>query len=132
MSDQEVYKQAMQGYTAAIIEEQANFQRARVAGDVAAQVAASQGIASLRAQANEYQKLAVEHAQSMQQPQGNKWGLSEREVEIAKNSFGEIKRGGHMVDLSEDEKCELYARNRNKLHRMRADGTYRHTTEQTG
>jgi hypothetical protein len=62
--------------------------------------------------------------QQAQQP-ANQFGLSQAEIEVAHNSFGPIKRNGHYVDLSKDEKERLYAEQRNKYHYMRQTGQYR-------
>jgi hypothetical protein len=59
--------------------------------------------------------------------------LSPAEMEIARNSFGSIKdERGRTVDLTDAQKCELYARNKLRLAKMRASGEYRPTTEQSG
>jgi hypothetical protein len=126
-NEAEVYNTAMSGYQAAIVEEQANYQKAQLTGDVYEAVRASQAIASLRTQANEYHKMASEHARSMQptsQPASNKFGLSPAEAEVARNSFGPIKRNGRMVDMTDDEKLEAYAKNKQRYRSMVADGSY--------
>jgi hypothetical protein len=51
--------------------------------------------------------------------------LTPEERDIARRSFT-------ASDMTDAEKEFLYWKNREKLRRMRRDGTYRHTTEQTG
>lgn len=51
--------------------------------------------------------------------------LTPDEVRIARTSFT-------APDMSNAEKELLYARNKQKLQKMRANGEYRQTTEQTG
>jgi hypothetical protein len=64
---------------------------------------------------------------------GNRVTLSPEEREIARNSFGPIKgEKGEYIDMTNEQKERLYAMNKAKLHRQRATGQYRHTTEQTG
>jgi len=55
-------------------------------------------------------------SQQQHQRQGNKYGLSPDELEIAHGAGG---------DMSKEEKEELYARNRDKLRYTRATGQYR-------
>jgi hypothetical protein len=59
--------------------------------------------------------------QMMQQQQPNKWGLSEREREIAEASIVDRR---DMPSLTADQKHQLYAHNRAKLQQMKRDGTY--------
>lgn len=51
--------------------------------------------------------------------------LSPEERDIARKSFT-------ASDMTDEQKEKLYAMNKAKLHRMRANGEYRPTTEQTG
>jgi hypothetical protein len=55
--------------------------------------------------------------------------LTPEEVQIARTSFG--SQPG-VKDLTNAQKELLYARNKAKLQAMRANGSYRQTTEQTG
>jgi hypothetical protein len=128
-NEAEIYNASMAGYTAAIVEEQAAYQKAQLTGDINEAIRASQAIASLRTQANEYHRMASEHASTLRQPtQGaqNKYGLSQAEIEIAHNSYGAIKdkRTGQMLDLTPEEKEEAYVRNREKYRAMVRDGSY--------
>lgn len=112
-----VYQTSMAGYQAALLDEQQAFQRASAVGDVDEQVRASQALAALRVTMKEYDAMARDHARTQQAPQGNKWGLSNDESEIARNSFGS-------QDLTNDQREEIYARNKAKYRSMLADGTY--------
>jgi hypothetical protein len=65
--------------------------------------------------------------------ESNQMRLNAEERKIARDSFSAIKdASGKLVDLTNTEKEYLYAQNKARLHRMRANGEYRHTTEQTG
>jgi hypothetical protein len=55
--------------------------------------------------------------------------LSEEERKIARLS---IMDRPDMPNLTNEQKERIYAQNKMKLQRMRANGEYRHTTEQTG
>lgn len=55
-------------------------------------------------------------ASQQQQPQGNKYGLSDDEMEVAKNS--------HSAGTS-DQRIEEYARNKQRYQHARATGQYR-------
>ena len=51
--------------------------------------------------------------------------LSAEERAIARNSFGSIKgANGKMVDLTNEAKELLYAKNKARLMKMRAEGNY--------
>ncbi|MGJ4939297.1 hypothetical protein ACQR1W_01885 [Bradyrhizobium sp. HKCCYLS1011] len=115
----EIYRQAMAGYRSAIVEQQAAFERATLAGDVDEQIRASQELAALRVQANEYHAMCVQHAETMRPaPQASKYGLSEQEREVAHNWTSD-------ASLSNDERERIYAEQRAKYRQMRADGSYR-------
>jgi hypothetical protein len=126
----DVYRVAMSGYQAAIIQEQGAFQQAQLSGDQNEMVRASQSLAALRSQANEYQAMAREQASSLNSvAPRNKFGLSEREVEVAHASVVDRK---DMPSMTDEQKEESYFRAKQRLQRMRATGEYRQTTEQTG
>jgi hypothetical protein len=55
----------------------------------------------------------------------NRITLSPEERDIARKSFT-------ATDMTDEQKERLYAMNKQKLHKLRANGEYRHTTEQTG
>jgi hypothetical protein len=60
-------------------------------------------------------RIAQTYVTSQQQPQGNRFGLSPTEVEVAHNSYS----GG-----SKEEKERSYVENRAKLRHLRATGQY--------
>lgn len=126
-NEKEIYDTALAGFQAAYIEEEANYRKAQLTGDFAEQTRAFQQMGEYRAGMMGCHSIATDHVASMQrqtaQPQQNKFGLSEREIEIAHNSY----TGG-----SPEEKEQSYSEQRAKLHRMRASGAYRQTTDQTG
>jgi hypothetical protein len=106
----------MSGFAAALAEEQHNFQQATITGDLNEQVRASQAMASLRATAESYHRMSVEHANGLRQAQpSNRYGLSDTEAEIARKSRS---------DLPRDKAEALYAHNKQKLQTMRANGSY--------
>lgn len=118
-SNAETYRTAMSGYESAIIDEEAAFRRAELSGDQEEMVRASMAIASYRATAREYNSMAAEHAQGMQAARpANAHGLSDQEVEVAKNWTGD----NHMTA---DDKLRIYAENKARYQRMRASGEYR-------
>ena len=133
MGDREIYNMTMQGYLAAIAQADANIQAARITGN---DVAASEALmekASMQVQMEKAHALSVQHAQSMQTTaQRNKFGLSPEEVDIAHRSFSGESLGHRDQGMTLEQKEESFARNKAKLHRMRANGEYRQTTEQTG
>jgi hypothetical protein len=63
------------------------------------------------------------------QENSSKVTLSAEERQIARNA---IVDRPDMPKMSNEQKELIYARNKQKLHRMRANGEYRATTEQTG
>ena len=66
---------------------------------------------------------------SGQRQESSKITLSAEERQIARNA---IVDRPDMPKMSNEQKELIYARNKQKLHRMRANGEYRATTEQTG
>lgn len=113
----DVYDVSVAGFQSAIIEAQARFQQATLAGDLNAQVAASQELAGLRSTLKEYHQMATEHAASLQPavPQ-NRYGLNKDEVDVARASRS---------DLPADQAEAEYARQKAKYQHMRATGQYR-------
>jgi 3-methyladenine DNA glycosylase Tag len=68
-------------------------------------------VGALNTIANQYVR------QSQAQPQGNKFGLSPAEVEIARTSYT-------APDMTDAQKDETFARNKQKLQSLRASGAY--------
>jgi hypothetical protein len=58
-------------------------------------------------------------AQQQVQPQGNRYGLSKDEVDVAHGIASSDQR------MTKDDREQLYAQNKAKLARMRATGEYR-------
>jgi hypothetical protein len=127
-NEAEIYSTAMSGYQIAIQEESVAYQRAQATGDLAEAVRASQSIAALRSQANEFHNMAQQQATAMAPARPvSKFGLSEAERELAHTSIVDRR---DMRSLSDEEKEKVYAENKARLHRMRASGEYRQTTDQ--
>ena len=128
----EVYDTAMQGYQAAILEEQAAYQKAELTGDIVEQVRASQAMASLRVQANEYHAMAEQHARSLAPPMlpgaedlprrdvelCRKYGVTPAELPVAKGWTSDPK-------LSDDDRVRVFVENRQRYRHARATGQYR-------
>lgn len=107
-NEKEVYETAMAGYQSAIIDEQAAYQRAQLTGDFGEQVRASQSIAALRSQAQEFTRMATEHVASMRPAAApSAFGLSDAEREVAKFS-----------GVTEEQ----YAANKTKMLAMKEQG----------
>jgi hypothetical protein len=123
MSKQKVYDQAMAGYGEAIADHEHEYRKASMRNDTDAMASAAMEIAALRVQAKEFDALAREDARGMQAsiPKGNKYGLTDEEVEIARSSIVDRPR---VTNLSEDDKQKLYAENKQKLAEMRRTGQY--------
>jgi hypothetical protein len=127
-----VYNQSMNGIQAAMAEENNNFQRAQLTGDIDEQVRASQAIAGYRALAEQYHKMASEHAQSMNAPTlaggdelshrdtqlARHYGLSAKEIGIAKNWTSD-------PNITDEDKVREYVSQRQRYRAARADGSYR-------
>src|SRR5690242_941633 len=63
--------------------------------------------------------IAANLAAQQQQPQGNKYGLTSDEVEIAATIAGNDAR------ISDDERQRVYSLNKERLRYLRATGAYR-------
>jgi hypothetical protein len=114
--------QRLQGERAAAV---AELESGRVNEDVSVCDYAADKILKIDQDYARLEQLAQQHIvrQQMQQP-SNQFGLSQDEIEVAHNSFGPIKRNGHYVDLSKDEKERLYAEQKHKHRYMVATGQY--------
>jgi hypothetical protein len=127
-----VYDQSMAGINAAMVEEQANFQKATITGDVEEQVRASQAIAGFRTLADSYHKMASEHANSMQAPlMDGDSELSHRDSQLARHynlSPGELSIAKAWTSdpaINDEDRVREYVQNRRRYQRMRATGQYR-------
>jgi hypothetical protein len=113
----ETYTLAMADYNRSLIDQQAAYQRAALEGDPYSAKEALKEMAAIKVQANEAHRLAVEHAASMQQPQGNRFNLSADEVDLAH---------GHPDDNKSNEaKEELFVRNKQRYQINKSNGLHR-------
>lgn len=95
----------------------AELEAARLNEDYPGTLAASQRILELDVQRSALAQRAQQFAASQRaQPQGNKYGLTDEEVEVAKASHG----AG-----TDEERIAEYARNKQRYQHMRATGEYR-------
>jgi hypothetical protein len=119
-----VHQRGVANIAAAYEDAQAEYRQAALAGDEDAAAAAALRLAGLEAMADKFNGMASRAMAAPATPP-NKWGLSETEEAIAKNSFGPIKDSrGNLVDMTDDQKCELYSQNKQKYRRAVADGSY--------
>jgi hypothetical protein len=128
----QVYDQSMAGIRAAMAEEQNNFQRAVLTGDLDEQVRASQAVAGFRTLAQGYHEMAVEHAQSMNAPPvpgGD--DLSRKDADLARrygltaNELGVAKGWTSDQTITDEDKVRTYLHQRQRYRQARADGSYR-------
>jgi hypothetical protein len=116
----ETYTQSMNDYDLAMQEEGLNIQRAAADGDTYAGRTASQALASLRVQKNEYIAMSRQHAASLRPaPGSSRFGLSPDEQTIAHGISGGDSR------LTKDDREKLYAEQKAKLQHLRETGQYR-------
>jgi G:T/U-mismatch repair DNA glycosylase len=95
----------------------ADLEAARINENAADTMYAADRIVDIDKSLSAIDRIANQYTrQQQQQPQGNKFGLTPAEVEVAHNSFS---------GASIEERERSYRENRDKLRRMRADGTYR-------
>jgi hypothetical protein len=122
------YERQVQINTAAYQQCMADYQRAIYDGDRESQDNAIQNMAGLRATRVQIDNMAREAMNvSANTAPGNQYGLSQDEQDVAEKSFS-----GSQFGMNKDAMHREYARQKAKLHSMRASGQYRHTTEQTG
>jgi hypothetical protein len=94
----------------------ADLEAARLNENAVDTMAAADRIVEIDKSVGALDRIANQYVASQQQPQGNRFGLSPTEVEIAHNSFS---------GASKEEKERSYAMNRDRLRHMRATGQYR-------
>jgi hypothetical protein len=95
----------------------ADLEAARINENAVDTMAAADRIVEIDKSVGALDRIANQYVASQQaQPQGNRFGLSPTEVEIAHNAFSGV---------SKEEKERSYAENRDRLRRMRASGEYR-------
>jgi len=93
----------------------ADLEAARVAEDPSGTMAAADRIVEIDKSVSAIDRIAQTYVAQQQQPQGNRYGLSPTEVEVAHNSHS----GG-----SKEERERDYAENKNKLRYLRQTGQY--------
>jgi hypothetical protein len=122
------YERQVQINTAAYQQCMADYQRAIYDGDRESQDNAIQNMAGLRATRVQIDNMAREALNvTANAAPGNRYGLSKDEQDVAEKSFS-----GSQFGMDKDAMHREYARQKQKLHHMRASGEYRQTTEQTG
>jgi hypothetical protein len=94
----------------------ADLEASRLAEDPSGTMDAANRIVDIDKSVTALDRIANQYVASQQQPQGNKYGLSPTEVEVAHNSHS----GG-----SKEDREKSYAENRDRLRRMRSTGEYR-------
>jgi hypothetical protein len=105
-------------YQAAIQQEMASFQQAKIANDELAMVESANRIASYRAAANQVPQMYAEAMNpAPAAPPTNKYGLTAAEAEVARNWSQD-------PSLSEHDKMQTYAEQKNRYRHMRQTGEY--------
>ena len=95
----------------------ADLEAARVAENAIDTMAAADRIVEIDKSVSAIDRIAHQYVASQQaQPQGNRWNLSNEEMEVAKAS--------HSAGTAE-ERIEEYARNKQRYRQARASGAYR-------
>jgi hypothetical protein len=94
----------------------ADLEASRLAEDPSGTMDAANRVIEIDKSVGALDRIANQYvASQQQQPQGNKYGLSAQEVEVAHNSFSGV---------SKEERERSYRENRDKLRHMRATGEY--------
>ena len=122
-NEREIYDVAMRGYQAAMSQERAAYEQAQLSGDFQEAVRASQSLASIQAQANQYHQMATQHVQAMQpvqsQSRGGKFVMDDKTAHSAASRLTDDEiEAAQISGVSEAE----YARNKAKMEWMRATG----------
>jgi hypothetical protein len=114
---------------AAVSQTMAEIYQAQANGDQETEDSAITTLAALRTQRREIDAMAAEamNPQNYAQPARDQYGLTQEERDIAERSFC-----GANFGMSKEHMHREYARQKAKLHHMRATGQYRYTTDQTG
>ena len=118
------YEEILQAQAGRLQAEQAqasaDLEAARLAGDPDGVNIAADRILQIDLQMNALGGRARQFYSAQQsQPQGNKYGLSADEIELARGVASGDRR------MSNDERERLYAENKSRYQRMRATGEYR-------
>lgn len=122
----DAYAIAQAGYDAAIAEAEHAHRQAEIVRDVEQMAVAQQNIVALRNQKQTHHSMSEQLARGMQpDPDANRYGLSETEQAIARSGFqGE--------DISDDQRDEIYAVNKQKYHHNKARGIHDQSQGNTG
>jgi hypothetical protein len=114
---------------AAYSQTMADYHQAIANGDQDGEDSAIQNMAGLRMARRELDAMAAEamNPQNYAPVARDQYGLTAEERDIAEHSFS-----GSQFGMNKDAMHREYARQKAKLHHMRATGQYRHTTDQTG
>jgi len=94
----------------------ADLEASRLAEDPSGTMDAANRIVDIDKSVTALDRIANQYVASQQQPQGNRWNLSNEEMEVAKGSHS----GGTV-----EERIEEYARNKQRYRQARADGSFR-------
>jgi hypothetical protein len=94
----------------------ADLEAARINENAVDTMAAADRIVDIDKSVGALDRIANQYVSSQQQPQGNRYGLSPTEVEVAHNSFSGV---------SKEEKERSYSENKQKLRYLRQTGAYR-------
>jgi hypothetical protein len=121
------YERQIQINNAAYQQCLAEYTAAQASGDRDSQDTAIQNMAALRATRIQIDTMAREALSYSPQAAYDQYGLTQTEREIAEKSFS-----GADFGMNKESMHREYARQKAKLHRMRASGEYRYTTDQTG
>jgi hypothetical protein len=122
------YERQVQINSAAYQQCLAEYTAAQASGDRDSQDNALQNMAGLRATRVQIDQMAREALNvTANTAPGNQYGLSKDEQDVAEKSFS-----GANFGWSKERMHQEYARQKAKLHSMRASGEYRQTTDATG
>lgn len=112
----EVHRRSVHGIQVAIEEASIAYRQAEIYDDVDGMAHAAQQMAGLRASARELDMMARD-AYAAQPRNVNRFGLSKDEIEVA-NTHPDSS-------MTQDQKQEVYARNKQRYQHMRQTGEYR-------
>lgn len=96
-----------------------DYEASRLADDHAGVMYSADSLLQIDAKIAALDKIASGYVMAQQAPQGNRYGLSADEVEIANGIAG---NDPHMTN---DQRQALYAQQRQRLQFLRASGQYR-------
>jgi hypothetical protein len=97
----------------------ARYESGRISEDEWTTMDAANAILDLDQKRAALDRIAQTFVQQQQQPRGNQFGLNQDEVEIANGIAGSDKT------ISNEQRQQAYAANKDRLRHMRATGQYR-------